>query len=107
MYIVSRCRSCEEQRKQGISYVIAVAKQAELSLENYGDVSTLASETEFGWRFANTVLKAISEGNEMELLTRNLRCDSINATHWPQMISEYVLQPENSWAVPGQEMISV
>ena len=52
-----------------------------------------------------TLSKATSEGNETELLTCNLRCDSIKATHWPQLISEYVLKPENSRAVNGQEMI--
>ena len=53
------------------------------------------------------VLKAIHDGTESDLLQRNVRCDNIKATDWPNMISDFVLLPENSRAVPGQEMVSI
>ena len=53
------------------------------------------------------MLDAIASRTENGLLIRNLRCDSIKATHWPNEISSFVLGPENSRAVPGQEGVSV
>ena len=87
--------------------MIEVAKQADLSQSCFGDVETLAAATSCSWRFAKNVLKAVHDGTESDLLQRNVRCDNIKATDWPNMISDFVLFPENSRAVPGQEMVSI
>lgn len=104
---LSRCRSTDEQKKQGTLYVISVAKEAGLVTGNHGDIQTLATATSCSRRFAKSVLQAISEGTEEELLKRNIRCDSIKATEWPSKIVEYVFQPENTRAMPGQDTVSV
>ena len=36
-----------------------------------------------------------------------MRCDTIKATKWPIEITEFVLSPENSRAVPGEASVSV
>ena len=87
--------------------MIAVARKASLSTENHSDITTLSDATNCSRQFAKTVLDAIASGTENGLLKRNLRCDSIKATHWPNEISSFVLGPENSCAVPGHEGVSV
>ena len=87
--------------------MIEVVKQADLSQSFFGDVEILAATTSCSWRFAKNVLKAIHGRTESNLLQRNMRCDSIKATDWPNMISDFVLLPENLRAVPGQEMVSI
>ena len=104
---LSSCRSTNEQRKVGVHYLISVAKQAGLKFNTYGDTQILMNATACSWNFADTVLKAISEGIEDQLLTRNVRCESIKATEWPDKIASFVFQPENSRAMPGQDTVSV
>ena len=63
-----RANTTEQQRKQGIRYVIGVARQAGLSVEKYGDISALQSATLTSFVFAKRVLKAIADGFEDTLL---------------------------------------
>ena len=63
-----RCRVSMYQRKQGISFVIEVAKQADLSQSCFGDVETLAAATSCSWLLAKNVLIAIHDGIEPDLL---------------------------------------
>ena len=104
---LKRSNTSEEQRKQGIRYVVEVARQAQLSIDNYGDISALQAGTQTSFVFAKGVLQAIAENTEEELLKRDVRADSIKCTEWPSMISEFVFQPENTRAVPGQEDVSI
>ena len=104
---LQRHNTTEAQRVQGVSFLIAVARKASLSTKNHSDITTFSDATNCSRKFAKTVLDAIASGTENGLLKRNLRCDSIKATHWPNEISSFVLGPENSRAVPGQEGVSV
>ena len=87
--------------------MIEVAKQADLSQSCFGDVETPAAATSCSWRFAKNVLKTIHDGTESDLLQRNVRCDSIKVTDWPNMISDFVPLQENLRAVPEQEVVSI
>ena len=81
----------ETLQLQGISYVIAVAREANLSIDNQGDISMLSNATNCCHSFSTSVLTAIAN-NENNLLKRNLRCDSIKATHWLNDMINFVLQ---------------
>ena len=104
---LSRSRVTTEQKKHGISYVTTVAKEAALDSNLHGDIELLASATSCDWHFAKEVLVAIKNGNESNLLERNVRRDSIKATQWPELLSQFVFMPENTRAVPGQDAVSV
>ena len=99
--------SNEAQRKQGVCYVLAVARKAGLNVDTYGDIQALQYGTKTSFSFAKSVLCAIRDGTENNLLKRDIRADSIKCTHWPSLIADYVLDPANSRAVPGGEDVSV
>ena len=62
----------------------------------------------FMWlQFAKDVLIAIKNESEKDLLERNVRRDSIKATQWPEMLSQFVFTLENSRSVPGQDTVSI
>ena len=71
-------------------------------IDSHGDIQTLMDATACSRKFARTILKAVSEGTEDQLLTRNVRCDSIKATKWPDKIANFVFQPENTRAMFGK-----
>ena len=104
---LKRRNTAEAQRIQGVSYVIAVAKEAGLSIETFHDINMLSDATNCSQHFSRLVLQAIESKTENDLLQRNLRCDSIKATHWPNAIYNFMFQPENTCAVPGQASVSV
>ena len=87
--------------------MISVVKKAGLTVDSHGDIQTLMDATACSRKFARTILKAVSEGTEDQLLTRNVRCDSIKATEWPDKIANFVFQPEHTRAMPGNDTVSV
>ena len=87
--------------------MLNVAKSAKLSPDLYGDVALLATALSCGRKFATKVLNAIKNGEEDDLFVRHQQCDSLLATDWPQKLEQFVLAPENSRAVPGNDTISV
>ena len=81
---------------------------ANLVLMSRGSIALLSKYTFCSYRFAKSVLIAIKNGTEGQLLQRKTRCDAIHAdTLWTDRIIQFVLQPENSRACPGQEKISI
>lgn len=89
-------------------YIIEVAKQTKLSINNHGDIEKLSQATSCSFRFAKKVLEGIDCGKETGILGRDVRCDSIKATDWPDKIYSHVLEnPQNTRAVPGQDKVSV
>lgn len=103
----SKLGATTEQRHVGTQLVVNVAKAAKLDPEHHGDITLLANTVSCGIRFARKVLKALKNGEEHTLFEKNIRCDSVLATDWPQKLEQFVLEPENSRAVPGQDTISI
>ena len=91
----------------GTQLVVEVAKAGNLSADHHGDVSLLANAVSCGRMFAKKVLQAVHDGEEESLYERNIRCDSLLASDWPKKLEQFVLEPENSRAVPGQDNISI
>ena len=87
--------------------VINVAENSALSTDSHGDVTALAEAVSCSFRFAKSVITAVANGEEGSLLTRNVRCDALLATDWPTKLESYVLEPENSRAVPGNKQVSI
>ena len=99
--------TADDIRVNGVRYVVEVAKDCQLSPEKYGDGTLLAKAVSCSVEFAEKVLRYIQEGREEELLKRHTRVDAIKCTEWPAMIKTFVLLPENSRSVPGQQQVSV
>ena len=99
--------TADDIRMNGVRYVIAVAKDCQLSSEKYGDGTLLAKAVSCSSEFAEKVLRYIKEGREEELLNRRTRVDAIKCTEWPAMIKTFVFLPENARSVPGQQQVSV
>ena len=72
---LNRSRSAhvtDEQRKIGTQFVTAVAKQAGLTIDVQGGIQLLMDSTSCTRSFTKSVLQAISEGTEEQLLTLNV-----------------------------------
>ena len=105
---LKREQTSNDQRILGTRYVAEVIKVTGLTTQTTGGIQLLATYTNCSRKFAKSVLEAV-EGNELEtFIGRKTRCDSIHANrYWVDQISDFVLKPENSRAVPGQESISI
>ena len=104
--VISRRDVNESTKKTGIDFVVSVALKCSLSTGNHCDVTILATATSCHFNFAK-VLQAIQSGDKQLLYTRNTKCNTIKATHWPEEISKFVLNESNSRSVPGKEQVSV
>ena len=100
-------RTQQERRNVSVQYVINVAKGGELKSNMRGNIELLANVVSCSWQYAKLVLTSIDNGTEKELFTHNKRCDSINSSDWPRKITQYVLCPENSRPIPGNEQVSI
>ena len=96
-----------EQRHVGIQLAINVVKASKISNSVHGDTSALAEAVGCSFPFAKKVIEAVEKGEESSLLKRNMRCDTLLGTDWPSKLKSYVIQPENSRAVPGKEQVSI
>ena len=103
----SKTGASASQRCVSTQLVINVAKAGNLNVDLHGDISLLADAVSCGRKFATKVLQALKDGKEQSLFIKNIRCDSVLATDWPAKLEQFVLQPENSRAVPGQDSISI
>ena len=72
--------TADDIRMNGVRYVIAVAKDCQLSSEKYGDGTLLAKAVSCSSEFAEKVLRYIKEGRQEELLNRRTRVDAIKCT---------------------------
>lgn len=98
----------EHHRVTAIQLVINVANSGKLSVDRHSDISSLsAAAVSFSWLFAKKVLTAIKDNEVEKLYHPNTRSDSILITDWPQTLEEFVLRPENSRPVPGNEQVSI
>ena len=104
-FISCSSKTVNDIRMNGVKYVIAVAKECELS--SHGDGTLLAQAVSCSVEFAEKVLLHIKEGREEELLKRRTRVDAIKCTEWPALIKTFVFLPENTRSVPGQQQVSV
>ena len=85
-----------------------LSKTCKLGVDVRGSIALLSKYTFCSYRFAKSVLIAIKNGTEGQLLQRKTRCDAIHAdTLWTDRIILFVIQPENSRACPGQERITI
>ena len=73
----------------------------------HGDITSLQSATQTSFVFAKRVLQAISDGTEDSPLKRDVRNDYIKCTQWPDEISTFIFQSENSRAMPGKDSVSI
>ena len=94
-------------RNTTIQLTINIAKSGSLHANHHGDAQLLANAVSCSQRFAMKALQAIEKGNEQELFKCEKRRDSLLATDWPDKLEEFVIQPENSRAVPGKEQVSI
>ena len=78
-----------------------------MNSDNQSDTTILANVTSCHHSFAKKVLQAIACGEEQNLYKRDMKCNAIKATHWPEAIQSFVLHESNSRAVPGKEQVSV
>ena len=95
------------ERSTTIQFCINIAKASSLSSSHYGDAQLLANTVSCSRQFATKVLKMVEEGKEDSLFQSSRRIDSILATDWPDRLETFVLNPENSRAVPGKEQVSI
>ena len=105
---LKRDQTTNEQRILGTRYVAEVIKVSGLTTETAGSIQLLAKHTNCSRKFAKLVMEAV-ERNELEnFITRNIRCNAIHANrHWVDEISNFVMKPENTRPVPGQESVSI
>ena len=105
--VTSRKNVSDNVKRTGIDYVVMVAKECSLSKDTHKDIELLAKATSCHRSFAKKVLESIDSGNEDTLYKRNLKYNAIKASHWPELISTFVLHESNSRSVPGEEQVSV
>ena len=104
-YLCPTSKLPHETQVNRIKYIIDVAKQNELVVK---DASLLLFATNCSKKIARTVIKVIESGRKYKLPSlRKERFDAIHVTQWPAKISEFVLQPENAQATPGQGSLSI
>ena len=96
-------------RNTAIRLVINVAQSASLRADNHGDAALLANVVSCGQKFAMKVLQAIMKGQEevQNLFKLDVCVDSVLTTDWPDKLEQFVIQPQNSRAVPGKEQVSI
>ena len=86
-----RDQTTEEQRILGTRYVINVAKTSKLDIDVRDHVSRFSKYTSCSWRLAKSVLSAVKNGNEEQLLEGKTRCDAIHAdTLWTDRIVQFM-----------------
>ena len=66
---LQRHKTSDAQRIQGVRFLIDVARKSNLISANHGDITALSNATNCSRAFAKTVLSAIEDGSEDQLLT--------------------------------------
>ena len=86
---------------------VRIVEEVGLSLDIKGDAKLLSEAVSSSPGYAKKVLRAIKEGDPGKLFKRSLYHNAVKASDWPEVLRDFVLQPENSRAVPGRETISI
>ena len=94
-------------RHVAVELAVKVAKAGNLSSDRFGDITLLSDTIACTRKYAKRILVSIENGTENDLFTNNRRCTSIHASEWPSKLTKFVLLPENSRAVPGQDSVSI
>ena len=100
-------RTKQNARHLSVQLAIDVAKFGDLQHDRYGDVALLSNAISCTPCYAKRVLLSITSGNENDLFQHNIRCTAIHASKWSAELTKFVLLPENSRAVPGQEQVYI
>ena len=102
--ILSRMRSDLKTKLMKNFNTKLVVDTAEKLLEHskeHGDAALLARVTGVSFKFASRVIKAVEEGEQKQLFTRERRRDSIIGSGILDRFTMFISQPEQSRECPG------
>ena len=86
---------------------LQTAQICQLDADKHGDTGILKNAIGSSWQFANSILLAIKTNTTEKLFERGRRRDCIKLTQYPDLLSEFAKQPQNSRRVPGNETVSI
>ena len=99
-------------KRQGNNRTIAnraaleAAQRAGLDINVHGHIQILADGCSSSRDYAAMILKCMNDGTTDKLFERTTRRDAIKGTHFPQLLKEFAMLPENSRSCPD-ETISI
>ena len=100
-------------RRRGADHYLSMratletAQTCGLSADNHGDIGILKDVIGSSWQFANSILSALKNNTTDSLFQRGRRKDCIKLTPFPNLLSEWAKNPDNSRRVPGNETVSI
>ena len=86
---------------------LKTATDCGLCSDTHGHVKLLQDAIGSSWRYAQSILNAIKEGDTEKLFRRNTRKDCIKTTEFPDLLKDWAKNVKNSRPCPGNESVSV